>query len=383
MGLRWLDADEAATIGREARQRARAPLAGTLGTAETTRLSGDLLRTRVPVAIGPSTTTRLGVDEDAVWWLDLAAPRQLWLAPSSAYPPYLWIDAGSTADGLRAAASEFFPTPRRTRRQHVRRVRAFLFHRFGFALPDPVTSRSEDAWVSELCRFFDRSPFLEAGRWGGHFLDDPWPQVFPPQPRYARAFSTFEDDVAEQRRDRVWSVSWRSRHSRSFLKLEFHHGRIVVLDLSYTPSAHPQVLDRLHSYFSPTLPEDVPIDLVAALIGFPLDRREVVEGGLDLARDANEKAGLIYILASLLSDDPQRRLLCSRYIDDDDGAVRSAVANVAIAHGHRAILEELWLREPVPLLREQMATALEEEMGPRPWDPWHEYDADDAELLDA
>ncbi len=351
---------------------------GTMHTATTLDRSRELLETRVAVAQGPGSRTREGVLEPCILFVDAARPRDgLWLALSSSYPPFLWLRVAPNVDELAAVLAEFFPRPRRSRVDMSRHARGFVGYRSRFVVPSPVTGGLEPATLVELQRHLAINPFVESVCWGSAYAEDPWPDEIPDQPNVVHKIAEHQRMVARQERGHAWSLTWRTRHSRSYLTIEVHHHDIYVAQLRYRPSTHSEAVESMNTHFGCDYPADMPIDAVAALLGFQFDGARDLEAQLPTATDPEHLAGLLLVLSALRHEDLGVLELYRRYVDHPATVVRSTVGDIAVAHNHEVLLEEMSVREPDAELRTEIEALLDEGIPLIEEDPYASLDEDE------
>jgi len=386
LGLSWLGEAESRSISEAlAAEYEEGPL-GTMHTEETLGRSRELLQRRVAVARGPASRTREGQDEPCVLFVDKArADQGLWLALSVSYPPFLWIPVAPRSAAVTEALAEFFPRSRRTRIDMPPVARGFLGYRSRFVVPSPYTGGLEPATIVELDRHFAINPFVESASWGSACADDPWPDEIPEQPDLTHKITLRQHGVAEQARGHIWSLTRRTRHSRSYLSIEVHHDEIFVVELRYQPSWHPEVIEAMNTHFGCAYPTDLPVDAVAALLGFQFDDTDDLEARLN-PEQPEELAGLLYVISALRHADPGVLALYRHTLGHADPVVRSTIADISLAYNYEALLEEMSLRESDPVICEELEEILDEGIpivevrdGDLDEEP---YELQDADLLD-
>jgi len=400
LGLEWLGETESERILRDLlAEHERGPL-GTMHTDATLRRSRELLATRRAVARGPGSRTRERVEEPCLLFVDALRPQDgLLLALSASYPPFLWLRVEPRARGLRRALAESFLSARKPStaaaagsdasgaRRPLRvdmphRARGFLGYRSRFFVPSPYTGGLEPATILELDRHFSMNPFVESAAWGSAYDDDPWPDEIPAQPGLTLKLAERQAQVAQQERGHVWSLTRRTRHSRSYLTIEVHHGDLFVAEVRYRPSPHVGVIEAMNTHFGCEYPTDLPVDAVAALLGFQFDGAADLGTELTRARDPEQLAGLLYVLSALRHDDPGALPIWRRHLEHPSIEVRSAVVDVAIAYNYEVLLEEMSAREPDPALRSEIEALLDEGIPVPEDDPWDDVGAEDTVELD-
>lgn len=383
MGLTWLGEAESERLLRSLlAEHERGPL-GTMHTEATLRRSRELLATRRAVARGPSCRTRERVEEPTLLFVDALRPQDgLWLAFSPAVPPFLWVRVDPRVGGLHIALGELSSRPRPSRIDMPGRARGLLGYRGRFFVPSPYTGGLEPASLLELDRHLSTNPFLESASWGSAYDDDPWPDEIPAQPGLTLKLAERQAQVSQQARGHVWSMTRRTRWSRSYLAIEVHHHDVFVADVRYRPSPHASIVAAMNAYFGCDYPTDLPVDVVAALLGFQFEAAADLEAQLARTTDPEELAALLYVLSALRHDDPGALPLWRRQLEHPSIEVRRAMADVAAAYNYEVLLEELCEREPDPALRSELEALLDEGIPVPDDDPWQGEDDDDGSELD-
>lgn len=383
LGITWVDRAESDRM-RDVLEHEYAqsgPL-GTIHTEATVALSRDLLSRRRLVARGPSSKTREGIDEPSLLFVDVADPDRLYLALSPTYPPFLWLEVGTTRTELEQALREFFPRPRRDRSDMPGCARGFIGYRLRFGVPNPVTGELDPADVAELDRHFTLNPFVESASWGSAFYDDPWPDEIPDQPGLMLKLTARQRAVAEQAAGAVWSVTRRTRHSRSYLSIELHHREIFVAQVRYRPSPQRDVIRRVNAHFGCDYPEDLPVDALGALLGFAFDQNRDLEERLEVTSAPEELAGLLLVLSALRHGDLGMVSIYRRYLTHPEPMLRATLCNILVALNYESMLEEMSVTEKDPELRTQIERVLDEGVPYEAFDPYRaaqleeEYEVD-------
>lgn len=378
LGLQWLDDDE--SLRRTAAWAdvwgASGPT-GTLHTAATLELARTMLHGRRIVARGPSTRRREGTEEFSWLVIDVRKPESIFLALSEAYPPFLWMDAGTTEQSLAAALGEFFPQPELSRVELSAVARGFMGYRLQFGVPSPYTGGIEPANALELDHHFTLNPFLDTASWGSAYTEDPWPAVIPKQPRFEAKFAERQRKVAEQARGAVWSVTRRTRHSRSYLSVELHHRDVFVLEVRYRPSRQIALVDRLNNHFGCDYPLDMPPDAIGALLGFRFDSAADLLAQVDATSSPDEIAGLLSVISALRHTDLSMVRVYRRYMDHPDPVVRTTLCNVFAAYNFESLLEEMTVVEPDAEIAAQLEGLLDEGIPVTELDPYSDYSTDE------
>lgn len=378
LGVEWVDAAISATIAARIAAAHERRATGTMHTPATLTFANECRADTVVVARGPTIVGRDRRTSAMVWLLDRRHDC-LRLAPSESYPAFLWIPAGRDARAMVAALAPFVPQPCPPRIELPSRVRGFLGYRLQFGVPSPYTGELEPANAAELDRHFAVNPFVEPGAWGSSRADDPWPEEMPSQPNLQLRMAAREQVVTLQTPGRVWSIARRTCHSRSILTIELHHRDLFVADVRYRPSPHTDVIAAVNARFGSDYPTDLPIDVVAALLGFRFDGAADLEARLDGNAAAELAAGLLQVISALRHDDLSVTALYRRWVEHPDPQVRSALYNIFVAHNHESLLEEACVTEPDAEIRAQIEGVLDDGIAVVQWDPYRDYATADDE----
>lgn len=368
----WLDAKASTALGErlvEAHARA-AP--GTMHTPATLAFAQELLRDCIVIGRGPNLYGRERTTAPVLWLFDRRRDA-LCMAPSPSYPAFLWIPAGRDTDGMRRALASLVPQPFPSRAELTARARGFVGYRLQFGVPSPYSGELEPANAAELDRHFALNPFVEPGAWGSSRIDDPWPNQMPAQPQLQLRMATREQVVTAQTPGRVWSISRRTRHSRSILSIELHHRDIFVAEVRYQPSPHTEVIEAFNARFGSDYPTDLPVDALGALLGFRFESAADLEAQLRPDADPAIAAGVLHVISALRHDDLSVTALYRRWLEHDDPVVRSTLYNVFVAHNHESLLEEACITESDTELRAQIEGVLDDGIAPIQWDPYRDY----------
>ena len=359
-GVQWLD--RSASDERSDTLRALYEDAGPRGvthTEATLHFARKLTRRARIVARGPVSMRRDGVEEPSWLVVDEREPTRLFVALSFEYPPFLWLDAGSTAQSVEDTLGDYFPAPTRERRSLRGHARGFMGYRGRFGVSSP-TGDLVPADELGIDHHFALCPFLEPGSWGSAYADDPWPEHVPEQPNSVLHFERRQRDTNRQADGLVWSRTRRTRHSRSYVGYELHHDDVFIIDVRYTPSQQTAVVERMNDHFGCDYPRDMPVDVIAALLGFGFDSARDLQNELETTADPQALAGLLSLLSALRHSDLSMFRIFRRYMDHPDTGVRTTLWNVFAAYNYESLLEEALLLEEDPEVEQQLRTLLDE-----------------------
>ncbi len=332
---------------------------GVAHTEATRALSRKLVRRACVVARGPSSARRDGTEETSWLIVDERDPRAVYVALTTAYPPFLWLDAGTSSSALVRTLGEYVPRPSRDRRSLPANARGFMGYRGRFGVSSP-TGESVPADELSLDHHFALCPFLEPGSWGSAYADDPWPDEVPEQPNSAPLFERRQRETNRQAEGAVWSRTRRTRHSRSYLSFELHHGEVFIVDVRYAPSRQTLVVERLNHHLGCDYPTDMPVDTIGALMGFGFDSAADLQNELEITADPQAIAGLLSLLSALRHSDLSMFSLFRRYMNHPDTLVRTTLWNVLAAYNFESLLEEALLIEEEDEVLDQLRALLDE-----------------------
>lgn len=359
-GVEWLD-------GAQSQQRSVALRelydgdgpTGVTHTDATLRLAHKQARRARIVARGPSTVRRDGIEEPSWLIVDEQEPSRLFIALTGDYPPFLWLDAGAAQQSVHDTLAEYFPAPERDRRRLRGRARGFLGYRGRFGVTSPTGDLTPGDELA-LDHHFALCPFVEPGSWGSAYADDPWPEHVPEQPNSLPHFERRQRETNRQADGSVWARTRRTRHSRSYLAFELHHDDVFVIDVRYTPARQTAVVERMNDHFGCDYPVDMPVDVIAALLGFGFDSARDLQNELEVTSEPEALAGLLSLLSALRHSDLSMFRTFRRYMDHPDPGVRTTLWNIFAAYNFESLLEEALLIEEDPKVLEQLRSLLDE-----------------------
>ena len=317
-----------------------------------------------PLAEGPYLLDRRthGQYVRAQLWYDPERPGEAWL-DIGLVPSILWLPAGTTSSSVAKACHPYFHA------EHPKRVELSRARRWMTGIPstvlyDVMTGRSfpdeklpaEEA-VFALAKQLILDPALEGWWWGSAHDEDPFPAVFPPNTGGARLTSLLES-ATRQNPERIPSCSFRTRWSGAVVTGECHFDYFLVLEARYSPVPNSRTIGDLNRQFETAFPEDLPVDVVAALLGRHLGTAEAIEA--EVLAPGMDSPSLLHALAAVLHGDARLSDVLRRAADSEHRRQREAVAQIAYRYGPRALLEEMWERESDSGLKGRLARALEE-----------------------
>ncbi len=359
-GVKWLGGAQSQrrSIALRERYDGTGPT-GVTHTEATLRLAHKQVQRARVVAQGPSTVRRDGIEEQSWFIVDEQQPTRLFIALTEDYPPFLWLDAGAAQQSVHDTLAEYFPAPERDRRRLHARARGFLGYRGRFGVTSPTGALVPGDELG-LDHHFALCPFVEPGSWGSAYSDDPWPEHVPEQPNSVPHFGRRQRETNRQADGAVWARTRRTRHSRSYLSFELHHDDVFVIDVRYTPARQTAVVERMNNHFGCDYPVDMPVDVIAALLGFGFDSARDLQNELEVTSEPQALAGLLSLLSALRHSDLSMFRTFRRYMDHPDVGVRTTLWNIFAVYNFESLLEEALLIEEDPEVLEQLRSLLNE-----------------------
>ena len=315
------------------------------------------------LAEGPALVDRRTRSEyaRALLWYDPERPEQPWL-DLGAFPAILWLPVAASAEAVGATIREYF------RPQHPNALELTSTRRWITGIPSSVLYdvTTGDAYADEklpaeeavtaLAKQFILNFALEGIWWGSAHDADPFPGAFEPGNTLLELARSM-NEAMRQDANRVAACNFRTRWSGSILRGECHFGYFLVLQATYAPARHQSTIRWLNERFETSFPEDLPIDLVAALLGRHLGSADAVEA--EAFAPGAHTPSLLHALAAILHDDLRLVDILRRAAASDDRKQRGAVAYIAHHYGYERLLLELSCSERDPeLLRRLRAGVL-------------------------
>ena len=328
----WLTHDqaEAHAAALAASLHKRAPSRGLLDEDTLALASGMMTRLK-PLAKIPLGAHRLqGATPWAMLWGQRQEAERVLLTTHPFALPLLAIPTAPTLDQIQANLAPYRATDLSP--VHTRQVRGFL-----------GTEGILGVGAKDLIAIFSTNPAAEALFWGSLHLEDPWPESIGSAELGALSDQT--QGFMAQHPDRVWSMSFRSALSRSVLRLEDHDG-VIILQVDYPPAtaASWPVVEAMASRSGTRWPPDLPLDVVALVMGLFFETAQAIRALLETHPDRpQEELTLdLYALAALkaydltLAQDLKPWVLQSEHED-----LQVSAADIALRHNLHGFL--LWI----------------------------------------
>lgn len=306
-----------------------------------------LLDTMEPLGLGPAHSGRIEDIELRPWiWVSRSNPQQLLLALHEQLPPFLWFAAGqdlfSIKDALEADIAQETPPALELERH----ARAFI------GTEDMIGLADLEAFSAHL----SANPFVEPLLWGSAHAQDPWPEQITDEELFALADPT--SDKMAQDPLAIQSLSARTSLSRSVITIEDHQG-VFVVQVRYEPAQHQDQILALNAQFGAHYPADMPLDVVAALLGFYFEDAKVLLSFIAESFDPDEIALYAHILSCVQHGELSLVEALRPLLTHRDEQVRLIAAEIAIRQRFTPLILGRLFNEPDEQLREHLLERLD------------------------
>jgi hypothetical protein len=189
--------------------------------------------------------------------------------------------------------------------------------------------------------------------WGSDYDDDPWPAELPKKVPRLALLAKLREFMA-QRLMRVRSTSYRSFWSRSIVTLERHGDGWFVLQGRYRPCRSTEVVRDFNERLGTDFPEDLPVDVVAALLGLGFVTARALERALDDPTMVESVPFHLLALGAVRHSDLRMMDIVRRYARSDSIALRRVAAILADWLRYDLLLHELCAAESDPKLLSEL-----------------------------
>ncbi len=318
-----------------------------------------LLEWMQPVGLGPEAPMRVaGGTWRPMLFVQRGRPMHILIALHEALPPFLWFPAGQDLASVQRALGEAIAHEATPALELPRVARGFM-----------GTEELLGCDMEALQGHLTMSPFTDGLFWGGAHQHDPWPA----QIDAASAWDERAQDMMQQRQGAAPALHVRTLISRSVLRVEDHEG-LYIAQVRYAPADRHQQVEALNAQFGSSFPLDLPLDVVAAMLGFYFEGPDALTRLVQQAEDAEDLTFYLHILSRTLAGDGHLSVALRRLLSEDAPAARQAAREVAHTAGvdpvawatlddepeeeTRALLWERLCEEVIPALGE---------LSPSPW----------------
>ena len=297
----------------------------------------DLQKMRA-VATGPSIHGRQTMFEYTP--IVFTDGEQLFLALCYSHPTTLWLPCGRDLGELARLLRGYTEAPRLKRAEFPRVHRAGMGFIQQNRVPNPYSGELVAAYPHDLQRHWTFSPFADTHQWGSAYREDPWEPSLEGLNQIHIVIRSRE--YVKQGDDEVCAFTRSTIFSHSQLKMELHRSCMWVAELRYDPSLGAGVSQAFNQRFGGGFPEDLPVDLFGAILGFYHYPAETIT----VDEDAESfPVGLQAYTATICHDLGLLTATLRRYAKHPEVRVRAEVQAACITYNLSALAEELWADE--------------------------------------
>ena len=290
------------------------------------------------------------VQREAMLCTEREQPQHILIAVHEDVPPFLWFPAGQSAAEVHEALAPYRAEAAADEFSFEGRERGFL-----------GTEAMIEMDRAQVFEHLSMHPLAESLFWGSASERDPWPSSIE-----TSDLPELADEAREhlsQRAGAVWSISCRAIASRAVVMIEDHEGMFVA-QVRYQPAPHHDLISALSAQFRQDWPSDLPVDVVALLIGFFFERADKTRGEIlsQIARDSDHEALTLdlYVLSALMHGDVRLIEDLRPMMAHPDVQIRTVVADIAIRQGFEGLFVMMASREQDADLRRELIERLEE-----------------------
>lgn len=274
------------------------------------------------------------------FWIDHDAPDQLLCALNKACPPLLWFPVGQTLAAIRSTLAVYFPgrppdpaVPSlaqmvRLRQEYPRPEwpTEWVTVRLLFGLVEDMANvENSFVFLSEFCRDFNAQATAE---------------TMTHKPVAITAFNTvnsYAEIILEQHQWLTYS-----------LDDEESEGHPVVAQITYPPAGQAAVVTAFNGDADTDFPADVPVDVLGALLRFPIKDLARLRLSLDEAEDPVDITYVMGLLVAVDNDNDTLIPALRPYMTHASPQVRAKVARYAHVRAHDDLVREMLAVEQDP-----------------------------------
>ena len=291
------------------------------------------------------------LNHPAEFWFDSNSPDTLFCSLSDHCPPHLWIPVGQTLDSISAALAVYYAgqpaDPAENAAQQAFRVRQ---QSRGREVPDDwVTSRVLLGMTGDMAgeenRFIFRSTFC----------------------RSFDAIATYEGDTRLVRNTIFHTLQTFSR-----VKLEWHTwlqyddgdgGTIspIAAEITYMACNHGDLIKVYNAAKDTDVPEDIPVDVLAALFGYPIKGLPRIYSVIANVTDPPDITYNLGLAVAVEGHDPTLMSCLREFSTHPAPRVRDRVGRYAAITGHQDFVREMLAVEKDDAVRKTLQGLLPKE----------------------
>lgn len=256
-GVRWLTGEEQEEYSEKLINTAERVYEFVPLQEQDRQTAVDTLQRAVPVGIGPTRTNGMGMSWTANVLFHPDSPNHLFLQLFHEYPYLLWVPLGDSVTDIANGISAYF--------QEITRPDPALFQKTYRVFL--CQANEEISQLSQLAHYFRENLFCDEAQWGNSQLTDPFIGRNPNYQELTDTRAAFtQNDPAY-----IPTISFRTRHTDSIIKIEDHR-TIFMAEIQYNPVKPSPLIAHYNDHYETHFAEDIPVDVVATLLSFPIRR---------------------------------------------------------------------------------------------------------------
>lgn len=305
--------------------------AGVLLTDQPLTMCQNLLEVLVPFGLGPAYDARIDGVQMRPWlWIRKDKPQQILVSLHELMPPILWFSVGQEVAQLYKELGARIEDDSPSVYEFSKQARGFM-----------GTQAMVGADLDELRTHFSQSPFISPLFWGSAHDDDPWPASIDLSDQ--EAWDESASDLMAQGDGTLPCLSMRTLVSRSTISIEVHLEEVFVVHVHYEPQENQAQIQALNVQFGAHYPEDMPLDVVASLLGFYFEDDISLRSLILAALDSEETAFYVMLLACVGHGELSVVETLRPFLKDAQKVIRAASVEVSLQKYMRALA---WGRLP-------------------------------------
>jgi hypothetical protein len=290
-----------------------------------------------------------GLTYPAEFWFDPDAHDTLFCSLNANCPPHLWFPVGRTLDSIATATAVYFTgrpaDPPENPAQYAARIRQ---QSSGREVPDDwTTTRMLLGMVGDMAEEENR---------------------FIRRPAFCRGFDSIATGPDENRM--VPLTVFHTLQTFSRIRLEYHRwlqyddgegGTIspVVAEIAYPACPHGDLIRVYNAAMDNDVPEDVPVDVLGALFGYPIKGLPRLYRVLDPMGQPGDITYTLGLLVATEGHNPTLQACLREFSTHASPQVRAKVVRHANITRNEELLRDMLEREQDPAVREMLVDILE------------------------
>ncbi|MCZ2356178.1 MAG: hypothetical protein LC115_05725 [Bacteroidia bacterium] len=256
-GIHWLSGTEQEEFAEKLHHSAEMAFELVPTKEQDKEIAIETLRQAIPVAVGSTCSNGMGMSWTSNILFHSDSPDQLFLQLFHEYPFLFWIPLGNTASEIEETLSAYFPRVIRPKIESFTKTYRFFL----------CQANSEISQLTQLAHYFRENLFCDEVQWGNIQQTDPFVGRLP---NYQEITETREAYTLNSS-NLIPTLSFRTRHTNSIIKIEDHQA-VFMAEIRYNPVKPSPLISYYNESYETHFLEDIPVDIVATLLGFPVRR---------------------------------------------------------------------------------------------------------------